>query len=70
MDENRIAYKILIGKPDGKRFYHWVDQDVDGKIILEWTLTKWGTRSQMEGSCSGTGTVAGFGICGNELSSS
>ena len=48
---------------------HWVDQDVDGKIILEWTLTKWGT-SQMEGSCSGTGTVAGFGICGNELSSS
>ena len=26
--------------------------------------------SQMEGSCSGTGTVAGFGICGNELSSS
>ena len=23
---------------------HWVDQDVDGKIILEWTLTKWGTR--------------------------
>ena len=23
---------------------HWVDQDVDGKKILEWTLTKWGTR--------------------------
>ena len=49
---------------------HWVDQDVDGKIILEWTLTKWGTRVTNGGILLRTGTVAGFGICGNELSSS
>jgi hypothetical protein len=27
--ERRNAYRILVGKPDGKRD-HWEDQDVDG----------------------------------------
>jgi hypothetical protein len=30
------AYKMYIGKPEGKN--HFEDLDVDGKIILEWIL--------------------------------
>lgn len=29
---------------------HWVDQDVGGKIILEWILMKWDTRIASGGS--------------------
>jgi len=34
----RNAYKILVGKPKGKR--HSEEVGVDGKIILEWILGK------------------------------
>jgi hypothetical protein len=34
----RNAYKILIGKPEGKKPLRRLD--VDGKIILKWTLGK------------------------------
>jgi hypothetical protein len=37
----RNAYKIFVGKPEGKR-YHLEDQVVDGRIILKWILKKWG----------------------------
>jgi hypothetical protein len=36
------AYKILVGKFEGK--YHSEDLGIDGKIILECTLGKWGGR--------------------------
>jgi len=47
MEEMRNIYKILIGKPEGKN--HLEDLDIDGRIIFEWILEKWG------GSC-------GFGL--------
>jgi hypothetical protein len=34
----RNAYKILVGKPEGKR--HSEDLGIDGKIVLEWILGK------------------------------
>jgi hypothetical protein len=38
MGEMRNAYKILVGKPEGKN--HSEDLDVDGRTILEWMLGK------------------------------
>jgi len=40
MGDRRGAYRILVGKPDGKN--HLQYPDVDGRIILRWTFTKWG----------------------------
>jgi hypothetical protein len=34
----RNAYSILVGETEGKN--HLKDLDVNGKIILEWTLGK------------------------------
>jgi hypothetical protein len=39
MGKMRNAYKIFIGKPEGKR-HHSEGVGVDGKIILEWILRK------------------------------
>jgi hypothetical protein len=36
----RNSYKIFIGKPEGEN--HSEDLDIDGRIILEWILGKWG----------------------------
>jgi hypothetical protein len=36
MGEERNAYKILVGKPEGN--YHWEDQGVGGWTILKWIL--------------------------------
>jgi hypothetical protein len=38
--ETRNAYRILVGKPEGKN--HREDEDVGGWTILEWILG-WGT---------------------------
>jgi hypothetical protein len=35
----RSVQRVLVGKPEGK--IHWVDQDVDGRIILKWIFRKW-----------------------------
>ena len=32
MGEDSGVHKVLVGQPEGKS--HWVDQDVDGRIIL------------------------------------
>jgi hypothetical protein len=40
MREKRNAYKILKGKPEGKR-NHWEDQDVGGWAILKWILERY-----------------------------
>jgi hypothetical protein len=36
MGERRISYRILVGKPEGKK--PLADQDVSGCIILKWIL--------------------------------
>jgi hypothetical protein len=36
MREKRNAYRILVGKPDGKN--HYQDQDVGGWTIVKWIL--------------------------------
>jgi hypothetical protein len=41
--ETRNACNILVGKPEGKRD-HSGDLGVDGKIILEWILGKYGGK--------------------------
>jgi hypothetical protein len=33
MGEKRNAYRILVGKPEGKSY--WEDQDVDGWTVLK-----------------------------------
>jgi hypothetical protein len=38
MGEMRNAYKMLVGKPEGKRSLEHLG--VDGRIILEWILGK------------------------------
>jgi hypothetical protein len=38
MGEDRVVYRVLVGKPDEKS--HWRDQDVDGRIILRWIFRK------------------------------
>jgi hypothetical protein len=38
MGEKRNAYRILVGKPEGKN--HWENQDVDGWTILKWILER------------------------------
>jgi hypothetical protein len=38
MGQTKISYKILVGKPEGKRRLE--DLNVDGRIILEWIFGK------------------------------
>jgi hypothetical protein len=42
MGEGRNAYRVLVGKPEGK--HHFKDQCVDGRMGLKWTLGRlvWG----------------------------
>jgi hypothetical protein len=37
--EKKNAYRLLMGKPDGKNNYE--DQDIGGWIILGWILERW-----------------------------
>jgi hypothetical protein len=37
--EGRGAYRILVGKPEGRN--HLEDPGVDGRIILKWVFKKW-----------------------------
>jgi hypothetical protein len=39
MGEKRNAYRILVGKPEGKRDY-WENQDAGGWTILKWILER------------------------------
>jgi len=39
MEERRGVYRVLVGKPEGKR--HLVDPGVDRRIILRWIFRKW-----------------------------
>ena len=39
MGEERVVYRVLVGKPEGKS--HWGDLGVDGWIILGWLCSWW-----------------------------
>jgi hypothetical protein len=39
MVEGRGAYRILVGRPEGRN--HLEDPGVDGRIILKWIFKKW-----------------------------
>jgi hypothetical protein len=39
MRKRRGAYKILVGRPDGKN--HLRDLGIDGRILLKWIFRKW-----------------------------
>jgi hypothetical protein len=39
MGAKRNVYRILVGKPEGKRD-HWEDQDVGGWTKLKWILER------------------------------
>jgi len=39
MGEMRGIYRVLIGRPEGRRSL--VDPNVDGRIILRWIFRKW-----------------------------
>jgi len=39
MEERRGVYRVLVGKPEGKRLLG--NQGVDGRIILRWIFRKW-----------------------------
>ena len=46
MGEERGAYRVLVGKPEGKRLLgrerdRWGDLGVDGWIILGWISSRW-----------------------------
>jgi hypothetical protein len=55
MGEGRGVYRVLVGKPEGKR--HWGDPRVDGRIILGWFFKKWdvGVRTGLGWHRIGTG---------------
>jgi hypothetical protein len=39
MGEGKGAYRILVGRPEGRR--HLEGPGVDGRIILKWIFKKW-----------------------------
>jgi hypothetical protein len=39
MGEDRRAYRMLVGRPEGRN--HLEDPGVDGSIILKWIFKKW-----------------------------
>ena len=39
MGEGTVVHRVLVGKPEERD--HWVDLDVDGRIILRWIFRKW-----------------------------
>jgi hypothetical protein len=51
MGEGRGVYRILVGKPDGKRPLE--DPGVDGRIKLRWILRKWDVGYGLDWTGSG-----------------
>jgi len=60
----RGAYRVLVGKPEGKN--HLKDPGVDGTMMLRWNFTKWEGGHELDWSGSGQGQVAGSCKRGND----
>ena len=39
MQERRVVYRVLVGKPEGRD--HLENPGADGRIILRWIMMKW-----------------------------
>jgi hypothetical protein len=57
MRERRGVYRVLVGKPEGKK--HLGDPGVDGRIILRWIFRKWYVGIWTGSSWLRTGTGIG-----------
>jgi hypothetical protein len=68
MGERRGVYRVLVGKPEGKRPLG--DPVVDGRIILRWMFRKLDVEYRLDGAGSGWGQLAGSCECGNKPSGS
>jgi hypothetical protein len=68
MGERRGVYRVLVGKPEGKRPLG--DPGVDGRIILRWIFRKWVVGYRLNRAGLGLGQLAGTCECGNEPSGS
>jgi hypothetical protein len=58
MGERRGAYRVLMGKPEGKN--HLEDPCVDGRIMLEWILKQSFGRTRTRLIWLRIGTGGGF----------
>jgi len=41
MGERRDVYRVLVGKPEGKRLLGISRHSLDGRIMLSWIFRKW-----------------------------
>jgi len=57
MGEGRSVYRVLMGKPEGKRTLE--DPGVDGRIILRWILRQWDSGARTGSSWLRIGTDGG-----------
>ena len=57
MGEGRGVYRVLVGKPEGKRPLE--DPGVDGRIIFSWIFRKWDVGVWTGSSWIRIGTVSG-----------
>ena len=64
MGERRGVYRVLVGKPEGKR--PMGDPGIDGKIILRWIFMKWDVGVWTGLSWHRIGKVASTCECCNE----
>ena len=62
LGEDRVVYRVLVGKPEGKN--HWGDLGVDGWIILGWTCGEkgcigswWGNWRERDHFCHTTSNI-------------
>ena len=70
----RGVYRVLVGKPEGKRPLrerdHWGDPRTDGRIILRWIFRQWDVGVWTGSSWLRIAQVAGTCECSNEPSGS
>jgi len=66
MREGKGVYRVLVGKPEGKR--HLEDPGIDGRIIIRWICRTWGVRAWTGSIWLRIGTVLGAYEYSNEPS--